>query len=163
MIQRLLLPAALGAALLVGAWLLWTRATPAPRPAAPPTATAAATASPAPSPTEPVGAEGFRVSGTAVGEPTSYAAVESPDGSSRLYRGDETVPGLGRIAAIHTDRIVVVRPSGETLVLRLKPAPTPTRDRRGGAGSIATTPRQPARDRTPGGSPSSDAPDRPAS
>jgi hypothetical protein len=166
MIQRVVLPVALAAALLAGAWLLWSRAARLPQPLAPPAPTA--TSSPVrsePSPTaEPVnsGSE-FRLSGTAVGDPASYAAIEAPDGTSRLYRDGETVAGLGRIAAVHTDRVIVVDSAGESLVLRLKPAPTPTPERRRTSVDGATPTVSPARDDTPRESPSSNAPDRPAS
>jgi len=166
MIQRVVLPVVLAAALLTGAWLLWSRAARLPQPAAQPSPTA--TSSPdrsEPSPTaEPVHSGGdFRLSGTAVGDPTSYAAIEAPDGTSRLYRDGETVAGLGRIAAVHTDRVIVVDPAGESLVLRLKPAPTPTREQRRISADGATRTVSPARDDTPRESPSSDVPDRPAS
>lgn len=163
MIQRVVLPLALATALLGGAWMLWNRASQSPEPAAP--APTASPSRPEPSPTATPGAStsGFRLSGTAVGDPASYAAIEAPDGTSRLYRDGETVAGLGRIATVHTDRVIVVDPAGESLVLLLKPAPTPTREQRHLRTGASTPTVSPARDGTPRGSPSSSAPDRPAS
>lgn len=129
MIQRILVPILLGAALASGAWLLYQRTQIQPLPlAATPSPTPASTATPP----QPVAAEvdgSFRLAGTAVGDPTSYAAIELPDGTSHLYRADSDVPGLGRLVAIHPDRVVLRGPDGET-TLTLKPAATATADRR---------------------------------
>ena len=169
MIQRVVLPVLLGIALLVGVLTLWQRGPrgvePPPRPS--PTASFSP-ASPQPTPTPAVVAEsGYRLAGTAVGDPVSYAAIEDPDGESHLYRSDEEIPGLGRISEIHEDRIVILQASQGSLTLRLKPAATPTLERRrlnGEASAPAATPTErPAPDDTPRESPSSNAPDRPAS
>ncbi len=171
MIQRNLIPAVLALALLTGAWLLWQRATNRDRTAKPTALSMTATPAPRATPTlqlaERVSA--FRLAGTAVGDPVSYAAIETVDGVSQLYRSDEIVPGLGRIVAIATDHVVVVGTDGAELELRLRPAATPTRDRRRlnptptAAGADLTPTALPALDDTPPGSRSSVAPDRPAS
>lgn len=159
MIQRILVPILLGAALASGAWLLYqrTQSTPTPAEVAP---------SPTPVPTAtPVAAvavevEGqFRLAGTAVGDPTSYAAIELPDGTSHLYRADSDVPGLGKLVEIYPDRVVLHGPEGET-TLSLKPAATATSDRR--RLKSASTPPPEARsdsDDIPLESEPSDAPD----
>lgn len=171
MIQRILIPAVLAIALFAGAWLLWQRTTNRDRIAKPTALAAISTPTPRATASPQLSERGsaFRLAGTAVGDPVSYAAIETSDGVSHLYRSDETVPGLGRIASIATDHVVVVGTDGAELELRLRPAATPTRDRRRlnptptAAGADLTPTALPARDDTPPGSHSSAAPDRPAS
>jgi len=128
MIQRFVIPAILAVALVAGAWLLWHRAASLPAPAQP-TPVPSATATPATVAAEPE-PSAFRLAGTAVGEPVSFAAIEFPDGMSHLYRDDEVVPGLGRIVGIHPDHVMFRDDEGKSLRLFLQPAPSPTPERR---------------------------------
>lgn len=171
MIQRILIPAVLAVALFAGAWLLWRRVTKLDSTAKPTAIAATATPAPRATVTPQLAERGseFRLAGTAVGDPVSYAAIETADGVSHLYRSDEVVPGLGRIASIATDHVVIVGADGAELEMRLRPAATPTHDRRRlnptptAAGADLTPPAPSAGDDTPPGSRSSVAPDRPAS
>lgn len=130
MMQRVAVPLGLVLVLLVGAWLLWTRS-PAelPRVETPP-APQIPTRTPTVAAPQAAAPEGeFRLAGTAVGQPGAWAAIESPDGSSNLYRLGDVVADLGEIVAIQSDHVVVRSDQGETR-LRLKPAATATPDRR---------------------------------
>lgn len=91
-------------------------------PVAEASATAAAPAVAGPPP-------GYRLAGLAVGHPTSFAAIEFPDGNSHLYRVGSKVPGLGRIAAI-TEAGATIEGEHGRFTLHLKPAATATPDRR---------------------------------
>ena len=71
---------------------------------------------------------GYRLAGVAVGEPESFAVVESPAGTHGLYRLGEEVPGLGRVLRIEPERIVVQNDAGQ-FELWLTPAPTMTAGR----------------------------------
>jgi hypothetical protein len=71
---------------------------------------------------------GYRLAGVAVGEPESFAVVESPAGTHGLYRLGEEVPGLGRVRRIEPERIVVQSDAGQ-FELWLAPAPTVTAGR----------------------------------
>ncbi len=159
MIQRILVPLLLGAALASGAFLLYQRLQHRPEP---PAATPTPTAVPTPTEPAPVAAEPestFRLAGTAVGDPTSYAAIELPDGTSHLYRSGDEIPNLGRLQEILPDRVVVQSPTG-AITLSLKPAATPTSDRRRLKSDPRPTPEAPADsgDILPESAPS-DAPD----
>jgi len=133
--------------LLASAW--WLRscghrhAEPEPPAAAIPTATLrpAAAVTPAPS--------GYRLAGVAVGDPQSFAVVEAPSGANVLYRLDDDIPGLGRLARIEAERIVVENEAGQ-IELWLMPAasPTPTRLRAATA-RVATAASRTAAPRTP--------------
>ena len=68
---------------------------------------------------------GYRLAGVAVGEPESFAVIEAPDGSHGLYKGDEDVPGLGRLVVIEAERIIVEGASGR-FELGLAPGATRT-------------------------------------
>jgi len=160
--QRLVVPLALTLTLAAGAWLLWNRIAAAPGAPKPhvATATPTPTATQAPAAT-PI--QAFRLAGTAVGDPTSWAAIEHPDGSSGLYRTGEEIPGLGLIVAIHTNYIVIAG-RDEEFRLNVMPAPTPTPDRRRWSGDAGLTPTAtPGSDDTPRESTASDARDRRAS
>jgi hypothetical protein len=109
----------------VVALLLWWRrtptehhepATPAPT-AASPTEGMAAAASPTP--------PRFRLAGVAVGSSGSYAVLEDPHGVTALYRLGDEIIGLGRLSRIEEQEVVIDTES-EPMVLRLRPAPTPT-------------------------------------
>jgi len=109
------------------AWWLWSRLlapTAAPPQLAPatPTVTAPPAAAVTPAP------RGYRLAGVAVGDPQSFAVIEAPNGSNVLYRLDDEIPGLGRLAHIEAERIVV-ETDGRQIELWLMPAasPTPTR------------------------------------
>lgn len=147
MIQRVAVPLLLAAAVVTGAWLLWSHGSAPPPPVVEPTATPSSS----PTPTVAVNEQtrAHRLAGTAVGDRTSWAAIERPDGSSRLYRTGEQVSELGEIVAIHADHIVV-RGEGGEFRLNLKPAPTPTPERRRWSGdSELTPPDAPASDGRP--------------
>ncbi len=90
-------------------------------PAAPPTAAGAGAGSPTPQPD----AAGYRLAGVAVGDPDSFAVIEAPDGSTGLYRLNDDVPGLGELARIEAER-VVISGSSRSFELQLAPAATPT-------------------------------------
>jgi hypothetical protein len=144
--QRVL-PLIVLALLGVAVWWLWTtrprpgeEAQPATPTAAvaPPTAPAASAAAPA----------GFRLAGVAVGDPESFAVIELPNGSSRLYRIDSEVPGLGRLVGI-TQTGAEIEGEGGKITLRLKPAATPTADRRRVNGERSDEPTAPPK--LPGG------------
>lgn len=129
----------------VAVWWLWTtRPQPGDETSAAPTPTAQATV-----PTAEVMASGpppgYRLAGLAIGEPQSFAAIELPDGNSRLYRLESDVPGLGRVVAI-TPRGVEIEAENGRFTLQLKPAATATPDPRrvnGAAGEPTAPPRLP--------------------
>lgn len=130
MMQRVAVPLGLVLVLLAGAWLLWTRpAADLPRADAPPVPLLPTHTPTAVAPRVEVPQGEFRLAGTAVGQPGAWAAIESPDGSSNLYRLGDVVAELGEIVAIQSDHVVVRSDQGETR-LRLKPAATATPDRR---------------------------------
>jgi hypothetical protein len=119
-----------------GFWL-WHRlaggeARPTPRPSA--------SMTPAlPTPTPLRAPSGYRLAGVAVGDPESFAVIEAPDGRTTLYREDADVPGLGRLARIEAQRVIVEAEGGQ-FELWLAPAATPTRARTAAARS--TRPRK---------------------
>lgn len=132
------------------AFVLWRLAdVPAVRTAATPTATEAPpTATPTPTPLR--APAGYRLAGVAVGDLESYAVIETPGGTSVLYRLGAAVPGLGRLVRIEPERVVVAAEAGE-FELWIAPAPTPT----GGPAAETPTPSRigrPRRDRTTPGS-----------
>ncbi len=96
---------------------------PAPVPV--PTAIEAESPTVTPMPTTLKAPPGYRLAGVAVGEPESFAVVESSSGSSALYRTGEEVPGLGRLVSIGAERVIVENESGR-FELWLAPAPTAT-------------------------------------
>lgn len=127
--QRTLLPLFLLLLLGLAVWGLWsTRPQPdiEPRPEATPTVAAV---EPTQAPRSAGPPPGYRLAGLAVGDPTSYAAIELPDGSSHLYRVDSDVPGLGRVTAINHAGAEIETENG-TFTLQLQPAATATPDRR---------------------------------
>jgi hypothetical protein len=138
--QRAALPLLVLVVLAFTVWLLWTtRPQTQSQPAPTPVPDVAAADTPAAASEAP---PGFRLAGLAVGDPQSYAAIELPDGSSHLYRVDSDVPGLGRVVAITNAGAAIEGEHGK-FTLKLKPAATPTPDRRrinGEAGNAATTP-----------------------
>jgi hypothetical protein len=165
---------ALGFALLlllvvgVSGWWLWSRlarvvapASPAARPAGgpvEPTQARSATGTPAhPAPA------GYRLAGVALGEPESFAVIESPNGSTALYRLKNEVSGLGQLVRIEAERVVV---SGEKdqfelwLSAAMTATPTVARAQKSPA---ATPPPRPGPGGTTPAPGSSGVPDRPAS
>jgi hypothetical protein len=112
----------------VAAWWLWG---PTPTPTAVPTPPLSPTTA-APeavgTPTPLAAPAGYRLAGVALGEPDSFAVVETPNGRTALYRIDAEVPGLGRLMRIEAERVVVRTATGE-VELWLGPAATPTRTR----------------------------------
>jgi hypothetical protein len=119
---------------------------------------------------------GYRLAGVAVGEPESFAVIETSSGNSALYRVGDEVPGLGRLLHIEAERVVVQNETGQ-FDLWLAPAPTATPGRsptqmstpspahRRPAAPAPTTARRPVvpgAGTTPGSTPSS-VPDRPVS
>ncbi len=137
--------------------MLWRRHRPAPSVAPPtPIATAAVTVTAVPSPTVLRAPSGYRLAGVAVGEPDSFAVVESPNGRNTLYRRDADIPGLGRLVRIEAERIVVQSDAGQ-FDLWLTPAatPTPTRHRTVAAQppTAKPAPRTAAARTTPGSKP----------
>ncbi len=137
--------------------MLWWRHRPAPNLAPPtPVATAAVTVTPVPSPTILRAPAGYRLAGVAVGEPDSFAVVESPNGRNTLYRRDADIPGLGRLVRIEAERIVVQSDAGQ-FDLWLAPAATPTPPRNRTVAAQPPTarpaPRTAAAGTTPGSKP----------
>lgn len=138
---------ALGFALLLllvvggSGWWLWRRLTRVVAPASPAAITASApsrpplTRSATGTPTSPAPA-GYRLAGVAIGEPESFAVVESPNGSTALYRLNDEVSGLGQLVRIEAER-VVVRAEKEQFELWLSPAATATP-------TVARAPKSPA-------------------
>jgi Type II secretion system protein C len=114
------------ALMLASGYWLWGRlqdlAPPAP---AAPTPTVAATRTVTPVPTIVTAPPGYRLAGVAVGEPDSFAVVESSAGSSALYRVGDDVPGLGRLMHIEAERVVLQTEGGQ-FELWLTPASTAT-------------------------------------
>jgi Type II secretion system protein C len=104
-------------------WLWHRHATvPAPRPPSPASRRAQSPTSTAgPPPTVPP----FRLAGVAVGDPNSYAVIEDPQGVTALYRLGENIAGLGRLAGIEPQEVLIETDRGP-LALRLQPAATPT-------------------------------------
>ncbi len=86
-----------------------------------PTATRTATAIPTTVKAPP----GYRLAGVAMGEPDSFAVVETAAGTSGLYRVGADIPGLGRLLHIEAERIVVQSEAGQ-LELWLTSAVTAT-------------------------------------
>lgn len=98
--------------------------------APPPIAIATATAtqpvsSPTPTLAPPSAPPGYRLAGVAMGGDTSYAAIESPGGSTGLYRLQADVPGLGKLVRIEGERVIVRVAAGE-FEMWVAPAPTPS-------------------------------------
>jgi len=60
-----------------------------------------------------------------MGGDTAYAAIESPGGSTGLYRLQATVPGLGKLVRIEGERVIVSVESGD-FEMWVAPAPTPS-------------------------------------
>ena len=117
------------AVMLVSGYWLWDRLRDL-EPANPSVPTPLETAMPTVSPLPTVAKlpSGYRLAGVAVGQPKSFAVVESPSGTHDLYRLGEEVPGLGRVLRIETQRIVVQNDAGQ-FELWLTPAPTVTAGR----------------------------------
>ncbi len=138
-----------------GLWL-WTRLVGSAAPSRPavatPTPAAAASGAVSPAPARPP--PGYRLAGTAVGEPDSFAVVEAPDGATALYRLNDEVSGLGRLIRIEAERVVVQGDTGK-FELWVAPAatrtPTPTRGPVRRASTPTPRPRPP-RGGTAGGS-----------
>jgi hypothetical protein len=150
-----LLLAILVLAALAGRWVLAKRAAPTddrpPAAGATPTVTCSSTALRS-SPTPIL----HRLAGVAQGK-VEYAAVEGPDGVSRLYRVGEDIPDLGRLVRVDAGSATVEGPAGQVR-LRVAPAPTPsvTPSRRPTSppplSLVTPTPRPPRSSRTVSGS-----------
>ncbi|HVM98537.1 MAG TPA: hypothetical protein VMT89_19230 [Candidatus Acidoferrales bacterium] len=166
--QRLslvILAAVMLLAVLAGLWISnhltgmfgTSTATPIPSPTVTPVP-------PSPSPVSLSAPKGFRLAGVAVNVDQMYAVIEFPDGHHALFRLHDEVDGLGRLAHIGAERVVVTTKDGD-LTLWVAPAATstPTATRR----QVTVTPKRtpsPARvgaGTTPG-STLSVAPGRPA-
>jgi hypothetical protein len=112
-------------ALCVGGFLWWWSSAPPPAatgsasPTVPRTTPTAATPGPAPTPPP------FRLAGVAVGTSGSYAVIEDPHGVTALYRVGDQISGLGRLAGIERQEVLIETESGP-VALRLRPAPTHT-------------------------------------
>jgi len=157
----------------VMAWWLWSRivrvaAPPSPAgvganaPAGTPLKSSETQATGRPAPGQPAPA-GYRLAGVALGEPESFAVVEAPNGTTGLYRLQDSISGLGELVRIEAER-VVVRGDHEQFELWLAAAatatPAPTQ------APQAATPMPPRRSRAGGTTRAPDtsaAPDRPAS
>jgi hypothetical protein len=141
------------ALVLVSGYWLWTRLleTAGPQPAGT-TPTATATRTPTAIPTTVKAPPGYRLAGVAVGEPESFAVVETAAGTSGLYRVGADVPGLGRLLRIEAERIVVQSEAGQ-FDLWLAPAATatPTRSPTAGTPGTQRTPMTTPRPQAPGG------------
>jgi hypothetical protein len=116
------------AIVLTSGWWLWTRLASSVAPGKP----AAQTAARAPSPAAPAiapagtpGPAGFRLAGVALGEPDSFAVVETPNGATALYRLHDQVAGLGELVRIDAERVLVRSAHGQ-FELWLSPAATAT-------------------------------------
>lgn len=148
--------AVLLALLLIAAVAFWlwpgrkhTAVVPAGAPVTPP---ARATVVPAAMTTPALSPPGYRLAGVAVGDPDSFAVVESPSGASALYHLDEPIPGLGRLVRIEAEQ-VVVESKAKRMVLWLRPAatPTPTQSLPPATRPRRTRPTVPPRSRSAGG------------
>lgn len=141
-------------ALCVGGFLWWWHSAPPPTTtgsAVPtlPRATPAA-AQPGPSPTPPP----FRLAGVAVGTSGSYAVIEDTHGVTALYRVGDQITGLGRLAGIERQEVLIETESGP-VALRLRPAPTQTP----GATPTAAAAPEPQPSSTPAPSPADSDPE----
>lgn len=153
-------------AVVAGLWLAQrlTQVIDSPPTAAVPDASHTPKASPTPSATEHSAPPGFRLAGVAVNVDQLYAVIEAPNGTHGLYRQDEEIPGLGRLAHIAGEHVVVTTDSGD-IKLWVAPAAsaTPTITRRP---ATPTPKRTPPPGLGPGGSAPGSAPsgarDRPA-
>lgn len=143
--QRAALPLLLIAILGLAVWRLWTtRPQPASEQVAPTSTPAVETTPAEPAVSGPP--VGYRLAGLAVGEPESFAVIELPNGNSQLYRVGAKVAGLGRIVEI-SEAGATIDGEHRRFTLQLKPAPTPTQDRRRvigeTAGEATTVPERP--------------------
>jgi hypothetical protein len=129
-------------AVLASVWWLSRRLAGGPELAAPATQTPASPAPAVPTVTPLQAPRGYRLAGVAVGDPVSFAVVETPSGANVLYRTDDDIPGLGRVLRIEAERIIVHSDAGP-LELWLMPAasPTPTRPRAATARAAAAATR----------------------
>ena len=152
----------------VMAWWLWSRIV---RVAAPPSPAGVGTNVPAGTPlksseTQATGRPapaGYRLAGVALGEPESFAVVEAPNGTTGLYRLQDSISGLGELVRIEAER-VVVRGDHEQFELWLAAAATATPAPTQAPQAATSTP--PRRSRAGGTTRAPDtsaAPDRPAS
>jgi hypothetical protein len=157
--------AVLALGVLLGWWVLANRPGPptgSESAAGTPTSTPSCTVPPY-SPTPVL----HRLAGVAQGK-VEYAAVEGPDGISRLYRLGEEIPGLGRLVRIDGSSATIEGPAGQ-IHLSVAPAPTPsvTPTRRPTspppASLITPPPRRPRPSRTASGSSPSNGRGRSAS
>jgi hypothetical protein len=137
-------------AIVAGLWLSQRLTSMLSSPSATPVATATETQpSPIASPTVLQVPKGFRLAGVAENVDQTYAVIESPDGRHSLYRLHDEIQGLGRLARIGSERVVVATTNGE-LTLWVAPAATvtPTVTRRL---TTATPRRRPSPTLTAGG------------
>lgn len=116
------------ATVLISGWWLWTRLASSLAPGGPVAQTAARAPSPAAATVAPAGTPapaGFRLAGVALGEPDSFAVVETANGTTALYRLHDEVAGLGELIRIDAERVVVRNANGQ-FELWLSPAATAT-------------------------------------
>ena len=148
-----------------GLWL-WMRLAVV-RPAAPRLAATTPNVTPRSLPASPTATVlqaplGYRLAGIALGEPDSFAVIESPNGTTTLYHLDADVAGLGRVIRFEAEHIVVQTDRGQ-FELWLAPAATATPTAvRHGTPTAKPRPSVPSGGTAPGSKPST-APGRPAS
>lgn len=108
----------------------------------------------------------FRLAGVATSGDTPYAVIEDPAGVTALYRLGESVLGLGRLAGIEPQEVLIDSDSGP-LTLRLQPAPSPSPAPSATPAARTPTKRRATPTPSPAGSepesPPSSVPDRPVS
>jgi hypothetical protein len=157
----LVLAVSLAVVLALGAVLLHRAHQDAAAPAPAPTVAATAALAIAPTATVaiaavPAAARGYRLAGTVVGD-LSYAIIENPSGANQLYRPGQSVPGLGELTGVESDRVTLAGRDG-SFALQLAPAATATTTATprptppsGTPSAFAATPsaRRPLRDQSP--------------
>ena len=123
--QRVGVAVLLLTAVLAWGWWLWRRTAGTTEPVSSAAATPRGKSPTVPATTPLQVPRGYRLAGVAVGEPESFAVVETPGGANVLYRVNADIPGLGRLVRIDAEHIVVQGDAGR-LELWLMPAATPT-------------------------------------
>lgn len=149
-------------------WWLWSRLASSLSPDGPVAVTARSdfsTPAPAIAVAGTPAPAGYRLAGVALGDPDSFAVVETASGATSLYRLHDEVAGLGELIRIDAERVVVRGAAGQ-FELWLSPAatvtPTAVRAPKSTTPTVRRQPRPPAAGTTPAPV-SSAAPDRPVS